>query len=280
MEIRFNVTGADRKALVTAVSEIVGWEAVYKKAPTFAYVVNNYTIDKNGTLISDDRTDAGEIHRLWSKLAERGFLSEDIIPDEDVDPADAPNPADEAITDRLSVEMPLEGFTELALTNLSKLVASKAGLIRKSLGADELPILRSGDRLTMPWFRHDASEAEVRAYTAFAEALCRTAKTQTRIVATEKTVPNEKYAMRCFLLRLGFIGDAFAEARKILLSPLSGNASFKNGVCGKGATEPAQTADSGVFESDAGVSRGDADSAANPLTGGIGCLSKGGSYDE
>ena len=41
---------------------------------------------------------------------------------------------------------------------------------------------------------------------------------------------NEKYAFRCFLLRLGFIGDEFKADRKILLSKLDGSAAFKSGA--------------------------------------------------
>ena len=47
--------------------------------------------------------------------------------------------------------------------------------------------------------------------------------------AKEKDVDNEKYAFRCFLLRLGFIGDEFKTERKILLRNLSGSSAFKSG---------------------------------------------------
>ena len=45
----------------------------------------------------------------------------------------------------------------------------------------------------------------------------------------EKNVENEKYAFRCFLLRLGFIGDEYKETIKILLKNLTGNGAWKNG---------------------------------------------------
>lgn len=41
---------------------------------------------------------------------------------------------------------------------------------------------------------------------------------------------NPKYAMRTWLLRLGFIGDEFKTARETLTSNLSGDASFRSGV--------------------------------------------------
>ena len=45
-----------------------------------------------------------------------------------------------------------------------------------------------------------------------------------------KPVENEKYAFRCFLLRLGFIGDEFKADRKVLLQNLSGSTAFKGGA--------------------------------------------------
>ena len=53
------------------------------------------------------------------------------------------------------------------------------------------------------------------------------AKSQKRVTAKEKPVDNDKYAFRCFLLRLGFIGDEYRTDRKILLQNLTGSGSFK-----------------------------------------------------
>ena len=55
------------------------------------------------------------------------------------------------------------------------------------------------------------------------------ARTQKRVTAKEKIVDNEKYAFRCFLLRLGMIGNAYKESRKILLQNLTGSSAFKSG---------------------------------------------------
>ena len=41
---------------------------------------------------------------------------------------------------------------------------------------------------------------------------------------------NEKYAFRCFLLRLGFIGAEYKSERKILLENFTGSAAFKSGL--------------------------------------------------
>lgn len=55
------------------------------------------------------------------------------------------------------------------------------------------------------------------------------ARAQKRVTAKEKIVDNEKYAFRCFLLRLGMIGSAYKESRKILMQNLTGSSAFKSG---------------------------------------------------
>ena len=69
----------------------------------------------------------------------------------------------------------------------------------------------------------------MKAYTHFIAAICDMARNQKRVTAKEKPADNEKYAFRCFLLRLGFIGTEYKEERKILLKNLSGSSAFKNG---------------------------------------------------
>ena len=61
----------------------------------------------------------------------------------------------------------------------------------------------------------------------FITAICRMAKNAKRITAKEKEVPNEKYAFRCFLLRLGFIGQKYKGNRKELLKLLAGSSAFR-----------------------------------------------------
>ena len=210
MEIKYNVTGARRKALVQAVSEIADWPASYSGAPTFAYEIGDFIVDKEGTLSFSDRTDSELVEKLLDGLAERGFELES--------------------SDRLTIEMPREGFTDAALENLERLIASKAALIKKAVGADSLPIEQTKETLRFPWFAFDASPDEVKAYARLVGALCAMAKTLQRVNATPKeTVDNEKFAFRCFLLRLGFIGDEYKTERKVLLAPLSGNTAFKSG---------------------------------------------------
>ncbi len=209
MEFKFNVTGARRKELVMAISEILNAAPEYQGPPTFAYIIGGFTVNKEGTLSASENNSDEELEQLLNELDRRGFQFE--APDE------------------LVIEMPKEGFTEAAIANLERLVKSKETLIKKALGTDRLPIEQTEDRLRFPWFSGSLTAEEVSAYARFIGALCAMAKNQKRVTATEKAYDNEKYAFRCFLLRLGFIGPEYKEERKILLSRLTGSAAFKNG---------------------------------------------------
>jgi len=143
--------------------------------------------------------------------------------------------ADTEPTDSLTIEMPLDGFTDAAIENLRKMVASKETLIKKAIGVFELPIEKTEASLRFPWFPADLGPEEVDAYTRLVSALCAAAKEQKRVTATEKPVENEKFAFRVFLIRLGFVGKEYASARKILLRNLTGNSAFKDGAPPKAA---------------------------------------------
>ena len=132
----------------------------------------------------------------------------------------------------LSIDVPMPGFTASSLDNLDKLVAAKSWIIRKMAGAEALPICRDEEAVRFPWFKADASAVEIEAYSRLIAGLCETAKQKKRVVATERQLEesdNEKFKARCFLLSLGFIGKEYAQARKILLAPMSGNGSHKSG---------------------------------------------------
>ncbi|SDN05156.1 hypothetical protein [Acetanaerobacterium elongatum] len=129
----------------------------------------------------------------------------------------------------LMIEMPRSSFTETALDNLKRLVESKGSLIKKALGAETLELEITDDKVRFPWFEDGTDADAVKAYTHFVAALCEMARVQKRITAKEKETDNDKYAFRCFLLRLGFIGSAYKEERKILLRNLSGSSAFKDG---------------------------------------------------
>ena len=217
MEINYNVTGEGRKELVKAVSTILQTKAVYKRMPTCAYEIGDITIDKEGTLICEDDAEA---ERIAHDLIADGFTAADDTTEAQAD--DAP--------ESLTISMPKEGFTDASIENLKRLVESKATLIKKSLGTDDLTITVEDDKISFPWFAGYPAPEDISAYAKFIGKLCGMAKTQKRVTAKDKAVDNDKYAFRCFLLRLGFIGDEYKADRKILLKNLTGSAAFKGGA--------------------------------------------------
>ena len=209
MEINFNVSGINRKELVTAIGELVGKSIIYRGAPTFSYDVGDFSIDKSGTILFPVTVDSDLVSKVITGLSERGF---------EFDESEMMN--------KLCIEMPLEGFTEESIVKLEKLVASKASLIKKALGAAELPIEKTEATLKFTWFKFPATSDEVAAYSNFISALCTAAKEQRKVTARERVVDNEKFAFRVFLIRLGFVGDEYKLARKILLRNLSGSSAY------------------------------------------------------
>ena len=142
-------------------------------------------------------------------------------------------PTKEAITeadeDSLSISLPCTLFTETALQNLDALLLSKGRLIRHAFDIKEATYTLTNDRITFAWLHGTITDETAKAYAEFISKLCEMARTQKRVTAKEKIVDNEKYAFRCFLLRLGMIGNAYKVSRKILLQNLTGSSAFKSG---------------------------------------------------
>ena len=223
MTIRYNVTGTKRKELVQLIANFTGCEPKYKGAPTFAYEVDYFTIDKSGALSFDDRADSEVIERLLEMLYDNGFEAE-ALPE-----TDEPTWVTEQQTDGAGLIITIP-FENVSVGNLTKLLEVKGNLIKKALGIDDLPLAMNDDSVSFLWFKDDVLSTEyINAYTEFVSLLCQMTTKQKRITATEKEYDNEKYAFRCFLLRLGFIGAEHKAARKILLQKLEGSSAFKNG---------------------------------------------------
>ena len=221
MTIYYNAQ--DRKPLVKAISEFTGADAVYLRTPTYAYRIDYFTVTREGNLEFDDRADSEEIEGLLEFLAERGFIAGNADTSEEV-PADTDS-AEYSDPVGLTVEVPLDGP---AVGNLTKLLEAKGWLIRRALAVDSLPIEVTDNRVKFPWFA-DCGADECKAYTHFISALCELAANAKRVTAKEKETDNDKYAFRCFLLRLGFIGSEYKTERKILLRNLTGSSAFRNG---------------------------------------------------
>ena len=217
MTITIHAQGAERKRLVKTISDWLGVPAKYCGAPTFSYEVDYFTIDRNGSLSFSDLLDSEVVERLLQHIYDEGF---------DIDQS---HTEDEDEPCGICISMPRSLFTDSNLENLKALIIAKGSLIKKALGVDDLPLKVTDMRVSFPWFPATPTPDEMNAYDAFICKLCEMARNQSRVNSSEKPIENEKYAFRCFLLRLGFIGNEYKAARKILLKNLSGSSTFKNG---------------------------------------------------
>ena len=147
--------------------------------------------------------------------------------------SEEPAPTEEEMAepdeDSLSISLPRSLFTETALQNLDALLLSKGRLIRHAFDIREATYTLTDDRITFAWLHGTITDETAKAYATFISKICEMARMQKRVTAKEKIVDNEKYAFRCFLLRLGMIGSAYKESRKILLQNLTGSSAFKSG---------------------------------------------------
>ena len=217
MTITINAQGSERKRLVQCISQWLGCEPNYLGAPTFAYQVDYFTIEKSGSLTFDDAADSEVIERLLQHIYNEGF---------DIDQS---HTIDAEETNQICISLPRSRFADSSLENLRAILTAKGGLIQKALGVRGLSMEVTEEKVSFPWFSGRPDADTLQAYTQFIEALCKMSANQKRVQAREKAVDNEKYAFRCFLLRLGFIGDEYKQTRKILLRNLTGSSAFKGG---------------------------------------------------
>jgi hypothetical protein len=240
MTRNYNITGQDRKRLVGAISEILNHPTHYNGAPTFSYYVGEFHISKTGELTGP------EDENLIGALYLRGFFAaEDEIKENPkvavyarvasaaaAEGRDEPEASTEPETDhpdRLTIEMPLEGFSPEKLENLTKLVQAKEPLLKMALGVDALPIRLLDDRIAFDWFRL-CDDADFLAYAQLISAICRTAIEKQRVLAKpNESHPNMRFAMRTWLITLGLVGPEFKKIRHILTSTLSGNGAYSKG---------------------------------------------------
>ena len=212
INIKFELKPKQRPKLAEEIATALHTVPCYQKAPSLAYKIGDCTLEKDGTLRIPDSVDRETVSSLLEHLKEKGFMVEA-----------------EQTEDRLTVSIPKELFTQGVLENLAKLVENKGGLMARAFQVDEIRLTVMEDAVSFPWFPFTANPDETAAYTEFVEKLCGMARRMKRVSGKPTATDNDKYAFRCFLLRLGFIGDEYKAARKILLKNLTGNSAFRHG---------------------------------------------------
>ena len=108
MQIKYNVTGDRRKALVAVMRDTLQDATRYLGAPSFAFQVGKYIVDKNGTVICPDDADEAQVAMLIRELAHDGFIGERI--------GEPAKPAEQQI-----IETPRKGIMASTLDNLDRL---------------------------------------------------------------------------------------------------------------------------------------------------------------
>ena len=214
MKFEFDVAGSERKKLAWAIGDFLNERPTYSGMPSMNYKVGNFTVTKNAAVIPDEQTEESEVSKVINHLVSRGFTLN----------------SEKSSDIGLTITMPAEA---LSIENIKNLLKSKGNLIKKALQIDDVPIEIKDNDVAFPWSKRELSDGEIKAYTHFIHAICDMSKKQKRIASKVKEVPNEKYAFRCFLIRLGFVGNKYKDIRKILLKNLKGSSAFKGAKYGK-----------------------------------------------
>lgn len=156
----------DRKELVGRLMELTGLSSQYTYMPRCAYLVGSYTVEKEGTLVTDETADQQVIETLLnegiivdpdmptqqSNMAEAEApqdeepseeataeeSSEVEEPDdegEDDTPEESTEPENEDVDD-LTVSVPMAGHTAQSIRNFLNLMYSRGPLLNKALGTN------------------------------------------------------------------------------------------------------------------------------------------------
>ena len=211
MEIKYQIDKSQRKAMAQAISDLIDETVQYLGAPTFAYQIGFFTLTQECILQFSDCSDS-EIVEMVLESLEEGYCSEPVTEKPTV----------------LTISIPKTEFNKTALENLYRITENKAHLLKHAFETESLEITETDETIEFPWFTLSSPE-DSSAYQQFISMLCNFAKNQKRVNSKPDTNDNEKYAFRCFLLRLGMIGSEYKSARKVLLRNLTGSSAFRHG---------------------------------------------------
>lgn len=212
MNIRFNIEKSQRKALAQKIGELTGSEVKYLGVPSCGYQIGAYTLNKEAMLYGDALPDD-----IRSELQKAGYTAED-----------------EPVA--LTISMPRDFFGEQGLENPLQIIENKETLLKHALNTESLAVNECEETVEFPWFTVE-KDGDGDAYAKFITMLCEFAKNLQRVVNKPDASDNEKYAFRCFLLRLGMIGEEYKPVRRVLLRRLTGSSAFRHGKPEGGADD-------------------------------------------
>ena len=217
-EIRFTLESKQRQKLAQEIGNILGTVPHYERVPSCAYDIVGYRLDKEGVLYIPEGVEEETVEDLILQLRECGFQDDAEVTEE--------VPVQQ---EKLTIVIPKDSLTDTALENLQKIIANKQTLFQRAFRMDSTEIEITDEKINFTWFLYTVDGDEIAAYTQFISRLCDMARDAKRVSSKPTETDNDKYAFRCFLLRLGFIGKEYKTARKILLRNLTGNSAFRYG---------------------------------------------------
>ena len=252
MTLQTNPT--DRREMVQAIAERLGSPAVYLRTPTCAYRIGGLTVERDGSIISDD--DA-LLEALRPMLIERGWLTDAEASVTKTEPTEQ----DSEIT-QMELSFPVEDWTVPQLKNFLHTLYSNQHILRRMMQSDALYIDRQmmerldeaqtpadlearladglatgllkgcriqDGRFTLEAIRDDRDPARWQVHATLLSAILEHAKAAKRVFLRADADPmNEKYRANSFLMRLGFGGPEHKPLRRVLLGHLNGYAAFRS----------------------------------------------------
>ena len=245
---------AERREMVQAISERLGSPAVYLRTPTCAYRIGGLTVERDGSIISDD--DA-LLEALRPMLIERGWLTDAEVSVTKTEPTEQYS----EIT-QMELSFPVEDWTVPQLKNFLHTLYSNQHILRRMMQSDALYIDRQmmerldeaqtpadlearladglatgllkgcriqDGRFTLEAIQDDRDPARWQVYATLLCAILEHAKAAKRVFLRADADPvNEKYRANSFLMRLGFGGPEHKPLRRVLLGHLNGYAAFRS----------------------------------------------------
>lgn len=245
---------AERREMVQAISERLGSPAVYLRTPTCAYRIGGLTVERDGSIISDD--DA-LLEALRPMLIERGWLTDAEASVTKTEPTEQ----DSEIT-QMELSFPVEDWTVPQLKNFLHTLYSNQHILRRMMQSDALYIDRQmmerldeaqtpadlearladglatgllkgcriqDGRFTLETVQDDRDPARWQVYATLLSAILEHSKAAKRVFLRADADPvNEKYRANSFLMRLGFGGPEHKPLRRVLLGHLNGYAAFRS----------------------------------------------------
>ncbi|WP_406711893.1 hypothetical protein QEV67_04435 [Trueperella pyogenes] len=184
-----------------------------------AFTVQGTVIYPDGTVVWGDELDTGLINYTTRFLdQDEGITGENITA----------FPVTITIEDaRLVLER--DWWAPRHVKNIERILTAKQTLLAQALGVDPDKVLptREGNKLIFHWLT-DTTSDELRAcLPQLLGAVHAHATTSRKLQATSKATGNQRYIMRCWLLRLGFNGREHHALRVAMGRNLTGSAAYR-----------------------------------------------------